>query len=253
MVALSVVIITFNEEKNISRCIKSIQHLADEIVVVDSFSQDTTCQLAQELGARVLQHPFVGHIEQKNFALAQAQYHHILSLDADEAVDAELAQAILQAKMRWPADGYFAKRLTNYVGQWIYHCGWYPDWKLRLFDRRQAHWGGNNPHDIIVMNAAATVHRLPGNIQHYSYLSVSDHITQTNKFTSIAARAAFAYGVRSTTLQIIMRPILKFIRDFFIKGGIRDGRYGLIICLINALSTFLKYTKIQELQKGREI
>ncbi len=133
MIKLSAVIITFNEEKNIERCIQSLIPVADEVLVVDSFSTDSTREKAGNLGARVVEHAFDGHIQQKNWAANQAKYDFVLSLDADEALTDELRDSILKIKTNWVGEGYRVKRLTSYCGQWIKHCGWYPDMKLRLF------------------------------------------------------------------------------------------------------------------------
>ena len=142
MTQLSVVIITFNEERNISRCLDSVKDIADDVVVVDSFSVDKTEQICKEKGARFISHTFDGHIQQKNWAITQAKFPHILSLDADEALSDELKKSILEVKKNWKHDGYSMNRLTNYCGQWIYHCGWYPDRKLRLFNSKKGNWGG---------------------------------------------------------------------------------------------------------------
>ncbi len=253
MIKLSVVIITLNEEKNLARCLQSVLSIADEILVVDSFSTDKTNQIAESFKARFIEHPFKGHIEQKNYALQAATHPYVLSLDADEALSEELAQSIMQIKNHFVLEGYSCARLTNYAGQWIHHCGWYPDIKLRLVQKDKALWSGVNPHDILTLKNQ-TQHRhtiLKGDLLHYSYESVASHILQTNKFTTIAAIEAHRRGVRSGIFKIITRPILKFLRDYFFKKGFLDGRYGLIICTINALSAFLKYTKIDEIERGK--
>src|SRR3990172_2864038 len=184
MVQLSVVIITFNEEKNIGRCLDSVKTIADEIVVLDSFSTDKTEELCKAKGARFFQHKFDGHIEQKNRAITFAKFPYILSLDADEALSEELKKSILEIKNNFSADGYYMNRLTNYCGQWIYHCGWYPDKKLRLWDSRKGKWGGINPHDKYELFTSDTAARfLTGNILHYSYYSVEEHYVQAQKFS----------------------------------------------------------------------
>ena len=253
MVKLSAVIITLNEEHNIQRCLESLDGVVDEIVVVDSFSTDKTAEICKEFNTTWIENKFVGHIEQKNFALAAAKYNHILSLDADEALDEELKNQIIKVKENFTADGYYFNRLTHYVSQWIYRCGWYPDSKLRLFDRRKGRWSGVNPHDIIKMDLDTDIQKLSGNLLHYSYDSISDHVNQTNKFTTIAAKAAFKDGKRSSNFKTVTRPLLKFIKDYFIKRGFLDGRYGFIICCINSLSALLKYSKIKDLQDGKRI
>ncbi len=253
MIKITVAIITFNEERNIGRCITSIHDIADEILVVDSYSTDKTKDICLSMGARFLENPFKGHIEQKNFALREAQFDYVLSLDADEALSIELIKQIKEIKKNFEYDGYEFNRLTNYAGFWVKHCGWYPDTKLRLIKKDKAIWGGTNPHDILIPHADARIKKLYGDLLHYSYDSITAHITQTNKFTTIAAKEAFQRGARSSILKIVTRPILKFLRDYFFKLGILDGRYGFIICYINALSAFLKYSKILELQNGKEI
>ena len=137
--------------------------------------------------------------------------------------------------------------MTDYNGFWVRHCGWYPDTKLRLVKKDLARWEGLNPHDILKIKEG-NEEFLNGDLLHYSYDSISDHINQTNKFTTIAASAAYETGVRSSLLKIVTRPILKFLKDYFLKCGFLDGRHGLIICTINSLSSFLKYSKLYELQ-----
>ena len=251
-IKISVAIITFNEESNIRRALDSVHPFADEILVVDSHSQDNTASIARQMGARVIERDFPGYIEQKNFALAQSSYDYVFSLDGDEAVSPQLCEAILTVKHQWVGPGYSFNRITWYVDRWVHHCGWYPDKKLRLVDRRLARWKGVNPHDILQCEAGPSIH-LKGNLFHYSYHSISDHVLQTNQFTSISARAHFQKGVRSNLLKIITRPIFKFLRDYFWKKGFLDGYYGFVICSINGLSSFLKYVKIYELQRNKPI
>jgi len=249
MIPLSVVIITFNEEKNIGRCIASVKDIADEIVVVDSFSTDKTEKICKEHKVKFIQHKFEGHIEQKNWAITNATYPHILSLDADEALDAQLLNEIQKVKENWNVDGYTFNRLTNYCGKWIRHSGWYPDKKLRLWDSRKGKWGGVNPHDRYILNEGAQVQHIKGNILHYSYYTISDHIQQVDKFTEIGAAAAYNNGRRVNIVSILLTPVWKFIRDYFIRLGFLDGYYGFVIASISAHATFLKYAKIKELQK----
>lgn len=246
-------IITYNEEKNIGRCISSVAEIADEILVVDSFSTDQTEALCLAAGARFIKNPFKGHIEQKNVALELASFDYVLSLDADEALSPELLAEIKKIKADCKYEGYRFNRLTNYNGHWVRHCGWYPDTKLRLVLKSKALWRGVNPHDILEMNDKGQVGFLKGDLLHYSYDSIASHVQQTDKFTTIAALAAFNNGKRSSVFKIITRPVLKFIRDYFYKRGFLDGRYGFIICSINALSALLKYSKLRDLELGKKI
>lgn len=247
---LSAVIITYNEEKNIARCLDSLQGVADEIIVIDSFSTDQTESLCASYGVQFIKHPFAGHIEQKNIALDHAKGEYILSLDADEALSPELREQILKLKKQGleNALGYCFNRLTRYTDHWVRHSGWYPDTKLRLIKKGAARWQGTNPHDILTLHQGKPTW-LPGDLLHYSYSSISDHVRQTNKFTTIAAKASFAKGQRSSLFKILTRPPLKFLRDYFWKLGFLDGRIGFIICWINALSALLKYAKLYDLQR----
>jgi len=247
MIKLSVVIITFNEEKNIGRCIDSVVDLADDIIIVDSFSTDRTQEIATSKGARFVKQKFLGHIEQKNFAITQAKYPHILSLDADESLSEKLQKSILKVKENWQGDGYKMNRMTNYCGKWIKHCGWYPDTKLRLWDSRKGKWEGVNPHDKYIMEKQTKIIYLEGNIFHYSYYSILDHLKQTDKFTDISAKELLLKGKKPNYLKLIFSPIIKFLRDYFFNLGFLDGYYGLIICKISANATYLKYNKLKKL------
>lgn len=250
MPEISVVIITYNEEKNIGRCLDSIKAIADDVVVVDSFSTDKTQEITINKGARFVQHKFEGHIEQKNWAITQAKYPHILSLDADEALDETLIQSILAMKNNWQHEGYYMNRLTNYCGKWIYHCGWYPDKKLRLWNSRSGSWGGVNPHDKYELkDGDKNTGYLKGDILHYSYYTIEGHKKQTDKFTTISANALFKEGVKASWIKLYVSPIVKFIQSYFIKLGMFDGYYGFQICKISAQSTYLKYSKLKALYK----
>jgi glycosyltransferase involved in cell wall biosynthesis len=248
-VKLSVVIITYNEERNIDRCLRAVKGIADDIVVLDSFSADRTEEICRSHGARFIQHTFDGHIEQKNRAITHALYPHILSLDADEAPDETLLSAIAAVKQNWQHTGYSMNRLTNYCGQWIRHCGWYPDTKLRLWNSHHGRWGGVNPHDKYELHAGSTEAHLPGNILHYSYYTVEEHYRQADKFSTIAAKALYAQGKRSSLLLAMLKTAAKFLRNYFIKRGFLDGHYGFVICRISAWETWQKYTKLSKLNR----
>lgn len=248
---LSAVIITLNEEKNIRRCIESLQSVADEIIVVDSLSTDKTKEICLGLGVRFIEQKFLGYIEQKNFALSMATYDHVLSLDADEALDDQLQSEILKLKSNFQCDGYEFNRLTMYNGFWVRHCGWYPDKKLRLIKKDKAKWGGTNPHDALILEG--TLGYIPGDLKHYSYDSISSHILQTNKFSTIEAQSLFKRGKRASLLKILTRPPFQFFKDYILKKGFLDGRYGFIICLINSLYVLLKYAKMMDLELNKKV
>jgi glycosyltransferase involved in cell wall biosynthesis len=249
MTPISVVIITFNEEQNIGRCLRSVQDIADEMVVVDSFSTDRTEEICQEYGARFVQHPFEGHIQQKNYAITQATYPHVLSLDADEALSDELRESIRQVKEHWQHDGYYFNRLTSYCGKWIRHSGWYPDRKLRLWDSRKGRWTGMNPHDRYELEKGASLGYLRGDLLHYTFHSIHQHLNTVNAFSQAGARALYEKGEKSSTLKILVKSWAKFIRNYIIKRGFLDGYYGFLICRISAFSTMIKYAKLKEMRR----
>ncbi|MFO7656462.1 MAG: glycosyltransferase family 2 protein [Bacteroidales bacterium] len=248
-VSISAVIITFNEEKNIGRCLGSLKQVADDIVVVDSFSTDNTAEICRRFGARFITHAFSGHIEQKNFAITQSEFPYVLSLDADEMLSEELAANILKVKENWSADGYTINRLNNYCGKWIRHCGWYPDKKLRLWDSRKGKWTGVNPHDRFEMKPGSRIMHLKGDLMHFSYTSVSQHVDQINRYSGIAAREYHKKGRKIPTLLTLARMWVIFFKKYILKLGFLDGYYGIVISIMSAYSVFLKDIKLKELNK----
>ncbi len=247
---VSAVIITYNEERNISRCLESLSGIVDEILVVDSFSDDRTEEICLKYGSRFIQNRFQGHIEQKNFAMLAASNDWILSLDADEVLSDELQRSIttlLKSHPDW--DGYTFNRLTNYCGKWIRHCGWYPDVKLRLWNRKKGKWGGVNPHDKVVMQSGASTQHLAGDLLHYSYYSVNQHLEQINFFSDISSQAAHDRNEKSSTMKVLLKPPFKFFKDYFLRLGFLDGYYGYVVCRLGAHAKFMKYHKLLELQR----
>jgi glycosyltransferase involved in cell wall biosynthesis len=252
MPQISVVIIARNEEKNIGRCLDSVQGIADEIVVIDSGSTDRTVEICKAKGASVHFHAFEGHIEQKNYAITKAKYPHILSLDADEALDEALKKSIAEIKNNWTKDGYYMNRLTNYCGHWVKHCNWYPDKKLRLWDSRKGKWGGINPHDKFeLVEGDKNTGYLKGDILHYSYYSVEDHYKQVEYFTTIASKAYFEKGKRSNLFKLLVNPVAKFIDHYILHLGFLDGSAGYSISRISAYATYLKYKKLRDLYNAK--
>ncbi len=248
-VQISAVIITFNEERNIERCLKSLAGVADEIVVVDSYSTDRTEEICKSFHARLIKHRFDGHIQQKNWAILQAVSPYILSLDADEVLSDELKASILKVKKNWTQDGYDFNRLTNYCGKWIKHTTWYPSRKLRLWDAREGSWGGFNPHDRFALKPGASQSHLKGDLLHYSYYSVSEHLAQIDSFSSILARSYRERGRRANIFSITIRPFWRFINDFLLRAGFLDGYYGFVVSVNSAHEVFLKYVKLKNIYK----
>ena len=249
---LSAVIITYNEERNIKRCLDSLTSVADEIVVVDSYSTDKTKEICMQYPVRFIEHEFEGYIEQKNWARLQATYDLVLSLDADEALDETLKQSILKVKENTDADGYTMNRLTNYCGTWVRHSGWYPDKKLRLWFKDKGQWTGLNPHDKFEMVEGAVIKHLKGNILHYSYYTLEDHYKQIEKFTTILADSMYKQNIKSSTLKIMYKSAFKFFRDYIIKLGFLDGKAGWLIAKNSAYATYLKYYKLKKLYEAEE-
>ncbi|MGB0423492.1 MAG: glycosyltransferase family 2 protein [Flavobacteriales bacterium] len=248
---LSVVVITFNEERNIQRCLQSVKELADEVVVVDSFSTDRTKAICLENGVKFIEHAFEGHIQQKNWAWNQASCDFVLSLDADEALTPELKESIAKVKENPKFNGYTLNRLTYYCGHWVKHSGWYPDTKLRLFKKGDGEWGGVNPHDKFMMNQAQETPNLNGDLLHYSYYSKEDHFKQIEYFSAIAAQELHKSGKRVSTFTIGLKMLAQFVKNYILKRGFLDGRTGWLIAIRSSYATLRKYSKLKELyEKG---
>ncbi len=248
MSKISAAIITYNEEKNIERCIQSLFGIVDEVVVIDSGSKDKTKEIASSLGAKVFINVFEGHIQQKNFAITKTENDWVISLDADEALSDKLKNSILEVKGSLSGTGYEFNRLSNYCGKWINYCGWYPDRKLRLFKKNEGEWGGKNPHDKYILKIGDSIH-LKGDILHYTFYKISEHKKQISKFTDIAAQSLFELGKKSNWLKIYIKTAAKFIRNYIIKLGFLDGITGFHICRLSAYATYLRYYKLLKLRR----
>ncbi len=244
---ISAVIITLNEARNIGRCLDSLGGVADEVIVLDSGSTDGTVELAHARGARVGHRDWTNYSEQKNHANSLAQGHYILSLDADEALSPELRGSLLEVKRVGLKGAYAMPRLTNYCGSWIRHGGWYPDLKVRLFPREGARWEGEHVHERLVLPEGMAAMRLRGDLLHYSYTSISGHIRQADHFSSLAAQGLFARGKRAGALKRWCSPPARFLGDYILRGGFRDGWHGAVIARISAAATYWKYAKLGQL------
>lgn len=249
MIKLAVVIITFNEETNIKRCLDAVQDIADEIIVVDSFSTDKTkaiCEGYKDL--TFVEHAWEGYSATKNYANSLATSDYILSLDADEVLSKELKEAIYNVKQNAEFAVYSLTRLTNYCGKWVRHCGWYPDVKNRLFRKDVARWEGDI-HEQLSFDQSEKVGLLKGDLLHYSFHNIEQHIQTINKFSSITAESRFKKGKRTNLLNIIFKPMLKFFNLYIFKLGILDGYFGYVICINSAYSAFLKEIKLKQFYK----
>jgi glycosyltransferase involved in cell wall biosynthesis len=249
---ISAVIITFNEERDIRRCLASLKDIVDEIVVIDSFSTDQTQQICLEYDVKFMTHTFEGYIEQKNFAMQQTSYNYVLSLDADECLDDNLRNELIKLRPILHLHSHYSfNRLNNYCGKWIKHCGWYPDRKIRLWDKTKGKWGGFNPHDTVVMTDKSKAKHVVGNILHYTYYTIDEHLLQNERFAKISAKAYFDRGKRTNLPLIYIKPIVKFLVDYFFRFGFLDGYFGFKICTITAKGKFIKYRELYRL--GQEI
>jgi glycosyltransferase involved in cell wall biosynthesis len=249
MPPISATVITHNEARNIERTIRSLDG-ADEIVVVDADSTDRTRELARNLGARVVVHPWAGFAAQKNFASDQARHDWILSLDADEELNVEAREAISRWKSSAPAAaGYRFARRARYLDRWILHSGWYPDYKVRLFDRRRARWKGAYVHESVVVDGP--VETLGGEILHYTCDSLDEHRRRIEFYTELAAREMLARGERASLLRRLWGPPWVFVRTFFLRLGLLDAHQGFLIAWMAARYVRRKYAKAAQL--GRDV
>ena len=244
---LSVCIITLNEEDNLPRCLASVAGLAQQIVVLDSGSTDRTRELAAAAGAEVSVREFRGHVEQKNAALQLATQDWILSLDADEWLDDALREQVARlVGGAAPADveGYELDRRSLYLGKWIDHCGWAPQWRLRLVRRGRARWTGMDPHDRL--EVPGRVERLAGRLGHRPYRDLADHVAKVNRYTDLMARRRREAGVRPAPFALLLRPPARFARMYLLRAGFLDGWRGLVVSCMGAYYVFLKYAKLRE-------
>ncbi len=252
MVKISAIIITQNEERNIGRCIDSVISVVDEIVVIDSFSTDQTCDIALEKGARVIKHRFISHIDQKNFAVTQATNEYVLSLDADEYLSEELTGSILEVKESWPYEAYRMNRLSNYGGKWIRHGNWYPDQKIRLWNKRKGLWGGENPHDKVVLKRGVKVMHLKGDLLHRAYVDAYETLSKIQRYSDIYSQENA--GRRSSSpLRIVAHSSFAFLKSYFLKRGFLDGFEGLMVAQAVSNHVFYKYAKLYEANHKKAI
>jgi len=252
MIKISAIIITQNEEGNIGRCIDSVKAVADEIVVVDSYSTDKTCDIALQKGAYVVFHQFISHIDQKNYAVTQASHDYVLSLDADEYLSEELTKSILSVKESWPCEAYRMNRLSNYGGKWIRHGNWYPDQKIRLWNKRKGLWGGENPHDRVVLKKGVKVMHLQGDLLHRAYVDASETLLKIQRYSDIFAQENV--GRRSSSaFRIMVHSSFAFFKSFIIKRGFLDGFEGLMVAKAVSNHVFYKYAKLYESNHKRAI
>jgi len=246
---ISICIISFNEEQNIRRCLESATW-ADEIIVVDSMSQDKTVEIVREYTDNVYQKAWPGYVEQKNFALSKAKGEWILSVDADEEITESLRNEILDEIQKDGAkDGYRIPRRSFYLGRWINHSGYYPDRQLRLFRRKRGHWTGGRVHERV--DVQGSIGELKGDLLHYPYKGIiSGQLQTVNSFSSLMAEDMYERGKRYHTSLLLLRPTFKFFEVYLLKLGFLDGVAGFIIAVTSAYAMFVRYVKLRELWNG---
>jgi glycosyltransferase involved in cell wall biosynthesis len=244
---LSVTVITKDEAADIGEALASVRW-ADEIVVVDSESRDETVAIARQFTDRVIVREWPGYVAQKNYAASLATHDWILSLDADERVTPALADEIKSALVSMPAHAAFdIPRVTWHLGRWIRTTDWYPDYQRRLYDRRTCQWTGRYVHEAV--STSGSVGRLKGELQHYAYRDIADHLETIDRYTTYAARQMQESGRRAGALQIAGHPPLAFLRNYIAHRGVTDGVPGFIISAMNSYYVFLKFAKLRELQQ----
>ncbi|MDK1020552.1 MAG: glycosyltransferase family 2 protein [Candidatus Hydrogenedentes bacterium] len=248
MAKISACVISFNEEKKIEDCLKSLEPVVDEIIVVDSNSTDKTVEIAKRYTDHVHLQDFLGHVQQKDLAVQKASHDWILSLDCDERLSPELQASILAVKDNLGEGGaYRMPRKTFYIYRWLDHC-WYPGYKVRLFNKNTCKWGGVNPHDHVVVDGDKVVD-LSGDILHYSFDSISGHLQTIDSFTEIAARELIEEGRKVTFLTPLVHANWAFIKIYFLQRGFLDGFAGLSVAVLSCLHVFVKYGKVLMHQK----
>jgi glycosyltransferase involved in cell wall biosynthesis len=246
---LSVTIITKNEEQHIKRCLESVNAVADEIIVVDSGSTDKTQEICNSFSkVRFYHQDWLGFSRQKQMAIEKAQFDMILSLDADEALSDELTKEILKKKEVgfFPLDAFELKRLTHYCGKWIYHCGWYPDWQLRLFHREHCRWKSVPVHEHVICDSGVQLKRFENDIHHYSFNDLSDHVKRIDYYSSLGAEKIIQKSHRFLVFKGLVHGFARFFKTYITQRGFLDGYHGFCISMLSSWAVFLKYAKAKE-------
>jgi hypothetical protein len=253
MPALTVILIAYNEERDLPRALASLQGVADEIVVVDSGSTDRTCEAARKFSAHVFTRKLDSLGSQKNYAASLASNEWVLSLDCDEELSPELRDSILEWKGQTPVEaGYDFSRMSNYLGGWIRHSGWYPEYKLRLYRRDRGKFVGV-PHDGVELDGDPPVGRLNGHLYHYTIRSFAEHKAKIDAFSNMAAEDMFAQGRRSWRAAMIVAPPWTFVQRLVFQLGVLDGRRGWLIAWMSAKYIYTKFRKLGRLLAGEKL
>jgi len=247
--SISGVVICFNEERRIARCLESLR-FCDELVVVDSNSTDATVSIVSRYTDKLITQPFLGYVKQKNFALERATSEWVVCLDADEALSDELSAAIQSAIAQAGPDvaGFVLDRVTYFLGVWHDAGEWYPDRQMRVFRRVRGHWTGRDPHDRVELDGA--VRPLAGRLLHWNYADLADHIRTIDNFSRRQAEGMHVEGLRFRLRDLVLRPPFRFVKGFLIRGGWRKGLPGFLVSVSTAYYVFMKYAKLWELEQA---
>lgn len=243
---ISAVIITHNEADRLPAALQSLEGVVSEIIVVDSYSSDETVKIARRYGCRVFEREWTNYADQKNFGNSQASFPWILSLDADERLSPELRKEIISLRLSEPdCAGFSMPRRVYYLGRWIRHGGWYPDRRVRLFRRDKARWEGEFVHEKLVVDGE--VRKLHGDILHFSYRHITDHMRRINLFSELGAKKLYAQRKKCRWYHLILLPLLRFLRNYIFLGGFLDGFPGLVIAVLSSYALFARYAKLKEI------
>ena len=249
--SLSILVMTYNEEANIERCLKSVEGLGDEILVLDSFSTDNTVELARMRGARVEQFPFDTYVSQKERMIQMANSNWVLSIDADEYLSDELKSSIKNALNEKAFDGYTSNRRNKIGNKWLKHGSWYPDKKIRLFDRRKVFIVGKDPHDVMQPVSDARIGHLNGDLMHLSDENITSRYKSVNMHSTRAAEALFKKGVRGNFLRRMLKPAIRVFVSYIIRLGFLDGFYGWVIAKSEGHYVWLREVKLMEMWRDK--
>lgn len=247
---ISAVIITYNEARNIARCLQSLQGVADEVIVVDSMSEDETPAICAEYGVKFISQEWQGYAKAKNTGNSLATHPYILSIDADEALSPALRENLLAVKEELSDIAYSFPRRNYYCGQAIRYGGWYPDTKIRLFPQSKGEWTGDFVHETLQINSETVVKKLTGDLLHYTCYTIGEHVERINRYSSLAAGSLFARGKKASLFRLLLSPTVRFLQIYFLKLGFLDGFNGYIIAKLSAKATFLRYAKLRSKWKN---
>lgn len=249
-IPVSAVIICRNVARTIGPCLQALTKMAEEVIVLDSNSDDGTQEICKKHGVRLVNQAFLGYSATKNKGHELARYDWILSIDADEVLSEELISSLRNLTLQ-NGTVYALDRLTDFCGKWIYHCGWYPEWKVRLFHRKAVYWKDELVHETLHIPENFKVVRLHGKLLHYSFADEQDHLNRMEKYARLGAEELFRKGKQPPSWKIVLSPAARFIKTYFVKLGILDGRAGWIISKRNSWMVWRRYQILKKMQRNK--